>query len=98
MKKVILLICVLISIYSCNTKKKETDLEKLGLKGDVISVITEGGFGSPILEFDNNGNLLRTIIYYSNDVEGIFSLTETSIIRDSTNKIIVEKIQDKTRC
>lgn len=94
MKKVVLLICVLISIYSCNTKNKETDLEKLNLKGDVISVITEGGFGSPILEFDNNGNLLRTIEYHSNDDEGIFSLTETSIIRDSTNKIIVEKIQE----
>ena len=94
MKKAVLFICVLISIYSCNTKKKETDLEKMGLKADVISVITEGGFGSPILEFDNNGNLLRTIEYQKNDVDGIFSLTETSFLRDSTNKIIVEKIQD----
>ena len=94
MKKVVLLICVLISIYSCNTKNKETDLEKLNLKGDVICIITEGGFGSPILEFDNNGYLLRTIDYYSNDVDGIYSLDETTFIRDSTYKLITIKEQN----
>ena len=93
MKKVVLLICVLISIYSCNTKNKETDLEKLNLKGDVIFVEEDDG-GKYTWEFDNNGNLLRTIESFSNDFDRIYSLYETSFIRDSTGKLITEKEQN----
>jgi hypothetical protein len=90
MKKVVLLICVLISIYSCNTKNKETDLEKLNLKGDVIFVEEDDG-GKYTWEFDNNGNLIRTIKYY--DFESVVILEETSFTRDGTDKLITEKEQ-----
>jgi len=89
MKKVVLFICVLISIYSCNTNKKETDLDKMGLKGDVIFVMPDVWSSSDKnLEFDNNGNLIRTIDYF--DYENEIVLTETSFIKDNSNKIIGE--------
>lgn len=89
MKKLVLFICVLILIQSCNTKKKETDLDKMGLKGDVIFVMPDVWSLSDVnLEFDNNGNLIRTIDYF--DYEKIITLTETSFIRDNSNKIIGE--------
>jgi hypothetical protein len=91
MKKAVLFICVLISIYSCNTKKKKTDLDIRGLKGDVIFVLPDFGewsLSDSILEFDNNGNLIRKIDYF--DYENKIRLTETSFIRDNSNKIIGE--------
>ena len=89
MKKLVLFICVLILIQSCNTKKKETDLDKMGLKGDVIFVMPDVWSSSDKnLEFDNNGNLIRTIDYF--DYDNIITLTETSFIRDNSNKIIGE--------
>jgi hypothetical protein len=92
MKKAVLFICVLISIYSCNTKKKETDLDKMGLKGDVVFVFVlpdedeDSSFDN--LEFDNNGNLIRKIDYM--DYDNTIRLYETSFIRDNSNKIISE--------
>ena len=105
MKKVVLFICVLFSIYSCNTKKKESpldkvglntvikkkesDLDKMGLKGNVIFVMPYvWSITNTILEFDNNGNLIRTISIF--DFENKILQSETSIIRDSSNKIIGE--------
>jgi hypothetical protein len=89
MKKVALLIFVLISVYSCNTKKKETDVEKFGLKGEVVFVMPDvWSFSDQTLEFDNNGNLIRNIDYF--DFENHITLTETSNVRDNTNKIISE--------
>ena len=97
MKKIVLFICVLISIYGCNTQKKESDLDKAGLKGDVISVLPDGSFYLyPIMEFDNNGYLIRKINY--SDYDNKIFLTETSFIRDSINKVIREnEIINKAR-
>jgi hypothetical protein len=89
MKKIVLFICALISIYSCNTQKKESDLDKAGLKGDVISVFPDvNSYLHPIMEFDNNGNLIRKIDY--SDYDNKIFLTETTFNRDSANKVIVE--------
>ena len=41
MKNVVLLICLLISIYSYNKKNKKTDLDKMGLKGNIVIAMPE---------------------------------------------------------
>ena len=89
MKKAVLFICVLISIYSCGTKKNESDLDKAGLKGDVIFVLPDScSYINPIMEFDNNGNVIRKIDYF--EYEKKITLTEITYDRDSSNKVIGE--------
>lgn len=89
MKKLVLFVCLLNSIYGCNSKKKQTDLEKMGFKGDVLCVITKGNLVHPILEFDKYGNLIRTITFF--DLDDVKKLYENIYFRDSLNKIIFEK-------
>ena len=80
MKKVVLFIYVLISIYSCNTQKKENDLDKAGLKGDVVMIsetyqydkydpilhISQFENGFLIREYGNQNEYLK-IYHYKND-------------------------------
>jgi hypothetical protein len=64
----------------------------MGLKGDVVFVFVfpdedeDSSFDN--LEFDNNGNLIREIDY--TDYKNKIWLTETSFVRDNSNKIISE--------
>jgi hypothetical protein len=83
MKKIVLFICALISIYSCNTQKKESDLDKAGLKGDVVLIsetyqydkndpilyISQYENGFLIREYGKLGNLdeYQKIYHYKND-------------------------------
>jgi hypothetical protein len=80
MKKVVLFIYVLISIFSCNTQKKENDLDKAGLKGDVVLISETYQYDKydPILHISQfeNGFLIREygnqdehlkIYHYKND-------------------------------
>lgn len=91
MKNFVLFICSVLSICSCNSKKIMTDLEKSGLKGDIIFVLVEGYrngiFGDPSIEFDENGNISREISYYEWE-NGEKLLFDNSFKRDSSNKII----------
>ena len=80
MRKIVLIICALISIYSCNTKNKESDLDKAGLKGDVVLIsetyqydkndpmlyISQYENGFLIREYGNQNEYLK-IYHYKND-------------------------------
>jgi hypothetical protein len=83
MKKVILFICVLISIYGCNTQKKENDLDKAGLKGDVVTQKKENDLDKAGLKGDvvlvveeyQKGDKIKNILISYNEqgyIETIF--------------------------
>lgn len=64
MNRLIRLLSCFILFVSCNSKHSKNDLDKMGLKGDVILVQPEhSNLTDKIIEFDNNGNKIRTIMF-----------------------------------
>ena len=90
MNRLIRLLSCFILFVGCNSKHSENDLEKLGLKGDVLLVYPEQtNLQDLIFEFDDKGNKVRTILYLEGEEQTL--MQQIRFIYDSANKLQKEE-------
>jgi len=86
MNRLLTLLSCFILFVSCNSKHSKNDLDKMGLKGDVILVQPEhSNLTDKIIEFDNNGNKIRTIMFLEGEQQTL--MEQIRFVYDSTNKL-----------